>query len=103
MAVSLLIIYCYKYYESQTQTRPKSSALFAGTGILRPIGLGSAGNSLGRYDLLPDVPLQSGEVYRKSLRSTRQNAQTEQQDITPKVEHEACQLQETEIDSTGFL
>ncbi|CDS41361.1 Plasma membrane channel protein Ist2 [Echinococcus multilocularis] len=105
----LWIIFCYKYCSMQRRTlncdRTKSSALFVGSEILKPIGLSLSGSDLGRYDLLPDVPLQRGESYRRSRRSSgrckiRANNPEDKTDAIP---GDSGADHKTEADATGFL
>lgn len=84
----------------------KSSALFAGSEILKPIGLSPGGNDLGRYDLLPDVPLQRSESYRRSRRSSgRREVRTSDPEDGTKIilDDSEADHKPTEADATGFL
>ncbi|KAL5112592.1 hypothetical protein TcWFU_007801 [Taenia crassiceps] len=106
----LWITFCYKYCSTQRRTpgrsRTKSGALFAGSEILKPIALSPGGSDLGRYDLLPDVPLQHNESYRRSRRSSgrrrvRTNNSEDGTEVTPN--DLAVDRKPTEADATGFL
>lgn len=91
--------------QKHIKARAKTSALFDGHGLLKPISLGSDGSELGRYDLLPDVPLQR-DSYRKSKRLTerREFKATNKDDS---VETPSAELgpdsKGIEADATGFL
>ncbi|VDK36261.1 unnamed protein product [Taenia asiatica] len=106
----LWITFCYKYCSTRRRTlgrgRTKSSALFAGSEILKPISLSPGGSDLGRYDLLPDVPLQRGESCRRSRRSSgRRGARTNNPEDGKEIilgDSEADH-KPTEADATGFL
>ncbi|VDN97505.1 unnamed protein product [Rodentolepis nana] len=73
IANCLWIVFCYKYCSlkrKQSNKRAKTASLFTGNG-LKPISFNAERNNLGKYDLLPDVPLQR-ESYRKSQKSQKE-------------------------------
>ncbi|KAM7541103.1 hypothetical protein Aperf_G00000040448 [Anoplocephala perfoliata] len=108
IANCLWIILCYKYCsikQNRIKTRARTSALFDGNGLLKPISLGSDGSELGRYDLLPDVPLQR-DSYRKSKRLTerREFKVTNKDDSAESLSPEpGPEPKGTDSDATGFL
>ncbi|KAM3185021.1 hypothetical protein ACTXT7_007232 [Hymenolepis weldensis] len=84
--------------------KAKTPSLFAGSGLMKPISFGPDGSDLGRYDLLPDVPLQR-ESYKKSQRSQRElKFATTKDDSTETLSADlGPDPKGTETDATGFL
>lgn len=71
---------------------------------MKPISFGPDGSDLGRYDLLPDVPLQR-ESYRKSQRSQRElKFATTKDDSTETLSADlGPDPKGADTDATGFL
>ncbi|VDM18267.1 unnamed protein product [Hydatigera taeniaeformis] len=110
MTICLCIALCYKYCLMKRRMlgrgKAKGSALFSGSEILKPIGLSPDGSDLGRYDLLPDVPLQCSDSCRRSRRTSgRRGARTNNlQDGAGIIPNKpGTDRKSTEVEATGFL
>nr|CDS29075.1 conserved hypothetical protein [Hymenolepis microstoma] len=102
----LWITFCYKYCalrRKRSDKRAKTTSLFTGNG-LKPISFSAEENDLGRYDLLPDVPLQR-DSYRKSQRSQQEMKLATIKDESTETLSTALGLnpKNTDTNATGFL
>ncbi|VDD74000.1 unnamed protein product [Mesocestoides corti] len=109
----LWIILCYKYCairkQAHARIRDNTSVLFATSSLLKPTGFNSTMVDPGRYDLLPDVPLQQCDSFRKSCRSTSTrdhsaNEETSRHDTIETIYHDNdLERKNTMTEATGFL